>query len=357
MLRRPAPDILPTVTRHLTLLIPGLLDTPAAPLSHLLRSLGTQLPPLSALRYLLSRARLSVAKKNILDLLADVLAIPGNPPPWAALALRGDEGAPGSDYWLNLEPVVLQPDRDCLRLVACGELALSADQAAALVSELNDYLRVDGLTLEAPRPGRWYLRLPADPQITTVPAQQALGADVAEIMPYGKQQAFWRRLINELQMVLHASPVNQQRLTDGLPAINSVWPWGGGALTTPVWHSPYQILFAGSAVMRGIAACTAAQVLPVADDGEELLAAMPAEARALAMLPGDFSLSTHGDPMHWLGIMDSLERAWFEPLLSALKSGNLRGLTLLFADGREFSLTPAQLRRWWRRVRPLEAWL
>ena len=38
-----------------------------------------------------------------------------------------------------------------------------------------------------------------------------------------------RALVNELQMLLHEHPVNEQRAAHGQPTVNSVWLWGAGA--------------------------------------------------------------------------------------------------------------------------------
>ena len=36
--------------------------------------------------------------------------------------------------------------------------------------------------------------------------------------------------MNEAQMILHTHPVNAEREARGMPAVNSVWLWGGGTL-------------------------------------------------------------------------------------------------------------------------------
>jgi hypothetical protein len=40
------------------------------------------------------------------------------------------------------------------------------------------------------------------------------------------------RWLNEVQMFLHCHPINQSRQGEGKPAVNSMWLWGGGKLST-----------------------------------------------------------------------------------------------------------------------------
>ena len=59
----------------------------------------------------------------------------------------------------------------------------------------------------------------------------------------------WMRLQNELQMVLHAHPVNAAREDAGKPTINGVWFWGGGVM--PKLVRPHYDLIDGSDALLG----------------------------------------------------------------------------------------------------------
>src|SRR3546814_10953032 len=61
--------------------------------------------------------------------------------------------------------------------------------------------------LDAPAPGRWYLRLPEGARLPAMadPAQ-ALGADLFDHLPEGDDGRRWRALLSEAQVVLHNHP-------------------------------------------------------------------------------------------------------------------------------------------------------
>ena len=57
------------------------------------------------------------------------------------------------------------------------------------------------------------------------------GRDVYGHLPDGADGPFVRRVLTELQMVMHDHPVNRARERAGRLAANSLWLWGGGVLT------------------------------------------------------------------------------------------------------------------------------
>lgn len=87
------------------------------------------------------------------------------------------------------------------------------------------------MPLTAGGAGRWYLRVPREMAIPDfAPPSEALGADVFAFLPPGPEGRRWRTLANEAQVVLHNHPRNAARIDAGLPPVNSLWFWGGGAL-------------------------------------------------------------------------------------------------------------------------------
>ncbi len=52
-----------------------------------------------------------------------------------------------------------------------------------------------------------------------------------EILPRGRDAGGLRRLMTEMQMLLHEHQVNTQRQLRGLPALNAIWIHGEGMLS------------------------------------------------------------------------------------------------------------------------------
>jgi len=85
------------------------------------------------------------------------------------------------------------------------------------------------------------------------------------------------------------------------------------------------------------------------------------------MLPGEHlvvvepsSDSAHCAAPHHTGVentlIESLNRAWFAPLLAALKARELASLHLYTGSGSVFHATSKSVARWWKRPRSLLAY-
>jgi hypothetical protein len=187
------------------------------------------------LRTLLQRAdRLPAGAVGYLGGLAAYFSCEGG---LAAAALTRDYllGDAGDACWLSADPAWVQPDMTGARLMACGQLPLSMDEAEKLAAPLHEVFAEQGMRLELSSPHHWHLRLPAHTELPQFAAPEAaLGEDLYEHLPQGAQARPWRALFNEVQVLLHQHPLNAQRRERGLPPINSLWFWGGGRLPSRV---------------------------------------------------------------------------------------------------------------------------
>ncbi|MCD9030339.1 phosphoglycerate mutase [Luteimonas sp. Y-2-2-4F] len=255
--------------------------------------------------------------------------------PVAALTRQEDAGDAGDAAWLRADPAWIRPDLNGARLLASGDaLQLAAEEAADLLRPLKPLFGDAGAPIDAPAPGRWYLRLApgARPPAFAAP-DEALGTDVFEHLPdAGPEGRRWRALLNEAQIVLHHHPRNVERAARGLPPVNSLWFWGGSVLPDHVRSLSARVLTRDQA----LAAIARA-------GGAEASAPPP----ALAAVEADtlVDLRTARD-------LRAVAGDWLQPALDALRGGGLSALRLDLADGRGFALAARQRWRLWRRPRP-----
>lgn len=328
----------------LTLLVPGLL-WPAEVLRDATFDLA--LPGLSAL---LGRGRIEAAPAYD-AWLAAAFAQP-QPLPAAALRLLGDGGSPGADYWLCLDPVHLRIREHALYLDDPAALALSEDEDRQLRAELAPLLMPLG-ELTAVRPGRWYLRLTAPPELETLALADATGQSVDPGLPGGPDGRRWRNLLAHVQTQLHRHPVNNRRDRDGLPAINSLWPWGGGYPGSRT-HGDRAINFASilsrDPVVAGLAQANGIRREPLPER-------CPATTTAtLALLDTLCAANAATDALAWREALLRLERDWFAPAMSQFQQGRLPALQLLaWGHRRGCAIALDWRQRWqfWRRPRTL----
>ncbi|QWE16010.1 hypothetical protein [Polynucleobacter sp. AP-Nino-20-G2] len=134
-----------------------------------------------------------------------------------------------------LQPVHLHATRDHLILMAQSQVDLTAEESNALLKVAIPFIEEDFQhKVLFQGQGDWFI--PAGPfaSLATHSIEQAHGRNIDWWMPRDTHEAglarLWRKLQNEIQMLWHIDPVNEQRAQIGLPSINSLWISGIGKL-------------------------------------------------------------------------------------------------------------------------------
>jgi hypothetical protein len=237
-----------------------------------------------------------------------------------------------SGLWLRADPATLVADAACLRLVAVGRSGMAADAAHALAAQLSPLFADIGATLHAPHPERWYLHLPADAALPVfAEPEAALGDDLRAHLPSGPDALRWQCLANEVQVVLHNAPINRTRSAAGLPAVNTLWFWGGGAAPSAVCSTVSAVVTADP-VLAGLARLAGVAVADAVTPG------LP-DARMLLDLRAERRLAV-------------LEQDWIKPALTGLARGKIRTIDVASMDGRRWRVRAAHRWRLWRRKQP-----
>ena len=149
---------------------------------------------------------------------------------WASIQNKAGKQASSQDklaYWLYATPVHLVLQRDTFSLAAPVPLGLDIDEVDALTAALNQHFASDGLAFIW-HENTWFLSLPTNPKISTTAPQAAINKDISTYLPTGEGATKWASFTNEIQMLLFDHPVNIAREAKRLPAINSIWCYGGG---------------------------------------------------------------------------------------------------------------------------------
>lgn len=339
---------------RLTLVIPGLFG-PAAigQMTAAWRDLS-----LPALEILLSRGgRHGLPQPGLertLFALFEAETAPDGDLPVAAVTRQWDSRDAGVDWWLRADPVHLRADRDRLVMLGNAALNVSGAECAMLAAELNGHFAAEGWDLRTGPGHRWYLRLREAPRLITAALPEVLGQDVLHHMPQGPDERRWRGILNEVQMVMHASAVNRDRGVEGRPTVNSLWFWGGGRLPR-VPQAAWSRVWGNDALTQGLAmlADVPCDLLPA--DGAEWLEQRIA-GRHLLVLDGVREKVQFGDVEGWRGFLEALDEYWLGPLFAALRQRHIAELEIAAADGAVSRVTARAARRWWVRRRPLHEW-
>ena len=329
----------PPSTLHLAL--PGLL-WPVQAIQDMVFDL--QLPALSWLLGKGSRQVAAVA--DYPQWLAKVAGLPGLP----VAALRASALMLEQDSrWLCLDPIHLRVERTQLIVQDPATLQLTQAEAATLLADLAPLLEELGHA-GISSPHEWHFHLHAESDIRTTPLADAIGLNGDQLMPKAGNVKLWRRVLNEVQMTLHEHPVNLARTARGLPAVNSLWPWGEGSLGTdkPDW----QQIQADGAVWQGLARHLGCPWSKLPERYENV------SGKTLVIQPALELGARHRDALQWLSALQALEANWFAPLMQALQNGKLKQLVLHgHGEGQALTLTVSGSNKlnFWRKPAPLTA--
>lgn len=256
--------------------------------------------------------------------------------PCVHVAMRG---ALPAGTWACARPVHLLTGLDHLQL-SPGRLDLDAAETATLLADINRHLDGAGYRIHPGRDDDWLLECDRALACTAVEPAEAAGRNLRELMPGGPDGAQVRSLMNELQMLLHVHPVNEQRERRGEPTANSLWLWGFGAASprAPVSLPPLYTddpWLEGMWLAHGAAARPLEEFAPMTGDGGVVLlgwSSAPASDADACLLQA--------------------ESACISPARRALASGRTAGIDLLAGEG-AFAMGRRNRLAFWKRPRPL----
>jgi hypothetical protein len=335
-------------TPKVTVLIPGLLESFPGIDPNIF-------PELPALSKLLSKGTNKITTDNNFETtlcrLFNIHPDDNNELPIAQLTWLTDSGSPSDTALLRADPVHLKPDQTELKLFPANQLSITAKEAKQLVTTLNEQYYSDGLKFTAPTPTRWYLSTKQQITLTTHPLSSVAGGNIYHYLPGGEDATYWKGLFNEIQMLLHNHPVNQQRRDKQQPAINSLWFWGSAPLNAGA-EPDSSLVISNEVLAESLAEYTGMRFKNI--DTTVELAFMEAAAdksNALIVRPDFLDSIPYGDFNSWNKMLVHFEQTLFKPLLSALKKKEITSVKLLPCNGRTYQVTRSQLFQFWKSVK------
>jgi hypothetical protein len=227
-------------------------------------------------------------------------------------------------------PVHYVAEMTSVRLSQDGILALTPAGADTLAADFNRVWKGSGIRMTAARSAQLFCSFEREMQVVTRDPEDVLGRHIEEFLPAGADSGRLQQLMSETEMWLFEHEANRARTELGLPVINGLWFWGGGAPIASLpnvqgWAAGNDLFF------NAFGAGTDAERIPPDEK-------FPSGVVAAACAPGS-------EP--W----QALESHWLRPALIDLRARRIERLQLSAAD-RCFTLTARGLRRIWRRKKP-----
>jgi hypothetical protein len=268
----------------------------------------------------------------------------------AAAALPNDAAAraadPHSGVWIAT-PLHLMPGLARVHLEVHGILQLGDAELTALVAEFARAFGSAPLTLHPLPSGQLLLFTPGMPACVTTEPARAAGADLAHALPQGPGSAELRRLGAEIEMWLHALPLNAARTRRGELPLTALWLWGGegGVAGAPPAATASLRVFGSDPWLDGLVRLGggASSALPARLSAEEEGEGLEVWAVRLGA-----ALSDAGAAGSAAAALARLDALYVSPALSALRRGRASSVTLLANDTRLTLRRLSSLKRWRR---------
>ena len=197
-------------------------------------------------------------------------------------------------------------------------------------------------------PARWLIAATDVQQLVTHPADDAVGAPIFPFLPDGPDAARWRRWQSEMQMLLFAHPVADERERQGRAAVNGVWLSGGGVRAGAQAAPHIASLCADSPLPRDLARACGVEVAAVPQSLEAWI------ARRTQIAVAGVAASDRRERSRVSA--RRARRDWADPLSAALAARTaLEVRVAISGRGRALSFTPRRpslAARWRARLAP-----
>jgi hypothetical protein len=259
-----------------------------------------------------------------------------------------------STAWIAT-PVHLIAGLTSLHLDRRSLLRLSPTDLEQFAQDFNQTFGDSDLHLLPLPAGDFLLEGPATLTATTTEPARALVADLETSLPKGNDAKALKRLGAELEMWLHAHPLNEARRRRGELPVSTLWLWGGGLRVTGRTHPA---MFTGASNTDAAAAFGTDPYLagllrlhggPVCALPDQLnnLPGDPRPRRAIFVAEVTPMLQTNA---HWsvFEALAELDRRFVSPALSALRQGTVESV-ILIANDTELSVRRHDRLKIWRR--------
>jgi hypothetical protein len=273
----------------------------------------------------------------------------------AAATLDSVPGASPADLppsltrWIA-NPVHLHAGLTRVHLDQRGLLRLATDEQAMLTADFDRTFGVTHQTLLPLPGGEFLLGTPGLPPLATEEPGRAASCGLDQLMPAGTAAAPLRRLLAEIEMWLHALPLNEARRSRGQAPISALWPWGAaGRIVRPERRAPpgLPLGFGRDAWLEGLWRLNGAACRTPPQHLDEVL---EAGARGVVLVV-EVGGELRADESGVAGALCRLDERFISPALQALRRGAVDAVSVTLNDVRA-RIERGSLRRFWRRARP-----
>ena len=267
--------------------------------------------------------------------------------PSAALSMLAQNSCDTSLDFMFADPVHMQADMDHAILTSSADLAISEDESATFCEILNQHFAQDGLTFSKIDKDRWVLSSKDNIHVSTTPLVNAIGRNVNFILPKGDGSGYWKQVLTEAQMLMHAHDTNVTRESTGKQSINSLWFHGSGKL--PEFnHCRVDSVCSDRDMFKGLASHVQCDHLPLPESVAGYVSYLSTSGSAVNVLHlTDLEhLVNYSDVSIWSGKLEEVLNLWIYPLLKMANKNNIK-VTLYPCNDKQYQISKLDSFKFW----------
>jgi len=244
------------------------------------------------------------------------------------------------------DPVHFKAESDHAILIGPELVQPEMHEVDQLIASFNKHFAEDNISLYATNEHRWYLKSNRPLSLEFNSLDYSLGRDIKHFMPQGDDELWWRKIVNEAQMLFFQHEVNQQRENQGQLSINGLWLWDKAFRAAPDVDVLSEKLFSDDALAISLGNNSDLEICLI-DDMDEI------NSNSVLVIDKLYETVCYGDVDAWLEdlkIFCTSELARVEKLLATKK---IDEINLYPCNGQVYKINRFNLFKIWKHNKTL----
>jgi len=253
-------------------------------------------------------------------------------------------------FYYRADPVHFKAESDHAVLIGTDIVLPTRDEAALLVDSFNQHFLEDNLSLHFTDENRWYLKSCKSLALEFTSLDYALGRDIKHFMPQDSAEVedglWWRKILNEAQMLFFQHEVNQNREARGELAINGLWLWDEFVSSTNDEKKQVNQLFADEIMAVVLASSLPQQSAKAIRPVNEFEAI---DSSAVLVIDTLYESVCYGDVDAWLEGLTQFCKEPVQRVMNLLYSKKIDEIQIYPCNGQVYRIDRMQLVKFWKK--------
>jgi len=260
-----------------------------------------------------------------------------------------DELDTSDGFYYRADPVHFKAESDHAILIGTDLVQPNRQEAQQLIESFNLHFLEDNLSLHFTSENRWYLKSENSLDLSFTSLDYALGRDIKHFMPQDTSQnkpqegdaLWWRKVLNEAQMLFFQHAANQNREQSGGLAINGLWLWDMQARAVVGEQNKIDLLFSDDVLAIALANQSNIDIKPT-DEIENIISS------SVLVLDSLYESVCYGDVDAWLNALMVFAENEFKKILFLLSSKKVDEIKLYPCTGKVITVNRLDLLKFWK---------